>query len=279
MLLKTGACRFVLSLLLITALLTGCAIRPGPGPAPAPEPGPPGPADPPKPAYNLSGGFARPAYDTLPVEIRNWVDNSRQIMLGQSRLFGNYLYILVTYGEKPTGGHHVNITNVVETPEALVVKVDLLDPPPGQPVTQAFTYPYDLVVTAPTDREIRFDTTVEWPRVPTLLGIDHLEPIVAGRGGIRVFAPAPDSTVPDPFVFRGIANTFEGNVNYRVETRDGKPLLEHFTTGAQGDWGHFQEIVELPAEAPEALVLRVFTYSPKDGSVEGDFEIPITLRR
>jgi len=274
--------------MLIALLLAGCSTYPGPDPAPTPEPGPRDPADPSKPTYELNGGFARPAYDTLPAEIRNWVDNSRQIMLGQSRLFGNYLYILVTYGEKPTGGHEVRITDVVETPEALVVKVDLVDPPPGQPVTQALTYPYDLVVTAPTEKEVRFDVAAEWPVIPTLLGIDHLPPIAAGRGGVRVFAPAPDSTVPDPFCFRGIANTFEGTVNYRVETRDGKPLLEHFTTGAMGDWGYFREIVELPEQKGDSpleergtvpLLLRVFTYSAEDGSMQGEFEIPLTLRR
>lgn len=292
---KAGARRLVLALMLTVLLLAGCGIQPGPGPAPipAPEPGAKEPADPPKPAYDLSGGFARPAYDTLPEEIRDWVDNSRPIMLGQSRLFGNYLYILVTYGEKSTGGYDVNITDIRDTPEALVVKVQFVDPPPGQPVTQALTYPYDRVVIAPTDREIRFETATEWPRVPTLLGIDHLPPIAAGRGGIQVFAPAPESTVPNPFVFRGIANTFEGTVNFRVETKDGELLLEHFTTGTMGDWGYFEEIVELPEQKGDSLLeergtvpllLRVFTYNagyPHEGGgpILDEFEIPLTLQR
>ncbi len=241
-----------------------------------PGSGEPGPAT---PAFNLSEGVARPDLAELPSELQKWVQNSRQIMLGQSRIFGDYRYILMTYGEKPTGGYDVTITELEEHDDRLEVSVELTEPEDDQPVTQALTYPYDLVVTEPTDLEVEFRSAVdEWPHIPILRGIDYLQPIVAGRDGIQVFAPAPDSTVSSRFLFRGISNVFEGTVNYRVESAGGDLLLEEFTTGAMGDWGYFRELVELPVDAPDELVLRVFYYSAKDGSIRNDFVIPLHHR-
>ncbi len=43
----------------------------------------------------------------LPTEIKNWIENSKKIFLGQAYEYEDKLYILVTYGEKPTGGYTV----------------------------------------------------------------------------------------------------------------------------------------------------------------------------
>ncbi len=213
----------------------------------------------------------------LPVEIENWIENSKKIFLGQAYEYKDKLYILVTYGEKPTGGYTVEVVNIDDKPEALEITVKFSEPEPSQMVTQAITHPYDLKTINPTEKEIVFNAEGSESYLPTLRGISKLEPIAAGKDGIMVFEPVPESKTGKSVSFRGIANTFEGTVNYRLETMDDKELLEGFTTGAMGDWGYFEETIEVPDAAPNELKLRVFTYSAKDGSMQDEFEIPFTV--
>ena len=72
-----------------------------------------------------------------------------------------------------------------------------------------------------------------------------------------VFEPVPNSKTGKSVSFRGVANTFEGTVNYRLETMNDEKLLEGFTTGAMADWGYFEETIMFPIP-PEELKLRIF---------------------
>ena len=213
----------------------------------------------------------------VPTEIKNWIENSKKIFLGQAYEYEDKLYILVTYGEKPTGGYTVEVVNIDDKPETLEITVKFSEPEPGQMVTQAITYPYDLKTINPTNKEVVFIAEGSESYLPTLWGINKLEPIVAGKNGIMVFEPAPESKTGKSVSFRGIANTFEGTVNFRLETIGDKKLLEGYTTGSMGDWGYFEETVEIPESAPNELKLRVFTYSAKDGSMQDEFIIPFTV--
>ena len=173
----------------------------------------------------------------LPTEIENWIENSKKIFLGQAYEYEDKLYILVTYGEKPTGGYTVEILEINDKPEALEITVNFSEPEPDQTVTQAITYPYDLKIADPTDKEIIFNAQGSELFLPTLLGIDKLEQIVAGKDGIMVFEPAPNSKTGKSVSFRGVANTFEGTVNYRLETMNDEKLLEGFYNRSNGRLG------------------------------------------
>src|SRR5690606_40444795 len=61
-------------------------------------------------------------------------------------------WIMVAWGAKPTGGYIVDVEDVQRTRTGVVVlSVDLRVPGPGVIVTQAITYPYDLVAIDRTD--------------------------------------------------------------------------------------------------------------------------------
>lgn len=84
--------------------------------------------------------------DQLPADIQAWIEVSREKFQAQTRKDNGFLYILVTYGEKPTGGYAVEITGVAEKADRLVVTVKFAEPGPDDMVTQALTYPYDLMI-------------------------------------------------------------------------------------------------------------------------------------
>ncbi len=242
-------------------LLAGCgrqAVPPAPPAPPAPD-----------------AGQNQP----LPAEVEAWIDDSRTMFLGQSRLVGDTLYLLVTYGEKPTGGYTVEIGEIVVTADKVSVPVTFKRPAPGEMVTQALTYPYDLKTLAATELPVEFVLSGDEEYLPALVGIDELLPVVAESAGIKLFAPAPESTVSRTFVLEGVANVFEGNVQYKLQDRNGKLLDSGFTTGAMVDWGYFRTELTVPQEvaAGERLLLDVFTESAKDGSLEQQILYEIVL--
>lgn len=54
-------------------------------------------------------------------------------------------YVLITAGEKPTGGYQVQISDVNEVGGRIVVNWRLSSPAPGTMTTQALTYPYSII--------------------------------------------------------------------------------------------------------------------------------------
>ena len=59
--------------------------------------------------------------------------------------FGRETIIAVFLGEKPTGGHDIEITNVEQRDGGLVVSYAERSPQPGAMVTQAFIQPFHIV--------------------------------------------------------------------------------------------------------------------------------------
>lgn len=250
--------RWLFLIVITVVLLAGCGRQAVPPPPPAPP-----------------GQDKQP----LPAAVQAWVEDSRTMFLAQSRTVGDTRYLLVTYGEKPTGGYAVEIGEVVVANDKISVPVRFKKPAPGEMVTQALTYPYDLKEMEARDLPVEFVPSGDEEYLPTLVGIDELQPIVAGSPGIKLFAPAPKSVVSRNFALEGVANVFEGNVQYKLQDSNGRLLDSGFTTGAMGDWGFFRaELVVLnDVNAGETLLLDVFTTSAEDGSLEQQILVEIVL--
>lgn len=84
--------------------------------------------------------------DELPAEVQAWIDAATDNFGGQTFAHEGILYLLVTYGEKPTGGYAVEITDITEEEGKLVVTAHFTEPGEDEMVTQALTYPYDLAM-------------------------------------------------------------------------------------------------------------------------------------
>ena len=96
---------------------------------------------------------------------------------------------------------------------------------------------------------------------------------------ILVESPLPGSAVESPIDIHGVANTFEANLQYRIETQDGRLLADGFTTATCGTgcWGEYTIDVDyaLADTAPGFVV--VFESSAQDGRPINVVRIPVTL--
>lgn len=232
---------------------------------------------------NSNSGPETPAPDDstdhIPEAIQEWIGYSEELFLAQARLIEDNTYILVTYGEKPTGGFSVEITDVEKIDDGLKVFVNFTKPGEDELVTEALTYPYDLAVIENKFTDIEYIATGDETYIPTLYGMDFLTPIKAGSEWIKIFQPAPGEQVSRTIDVEGIANVFEGNVQYHLTTDSGLVLAEGFTTGAMIDWGFFSFSIDLPADTIPGtdLVLQLYTHSPKDGSTQDLVELLLRL--
>jgi len=104
--------------------------------------------------------------DQLPEEIETWIEDSKDQFAAQTYELEGILYLLVTYGEKPTGGFDVEITNIVVQDEKVEVTVEFTEPGEDDMVTQALTYPYDLAMLEDPGLPVEFIATGAESAVP-----------------------------------------------------------------------------------------------------------------
>ncbi len=225
--------------------------------------------------------FYRPHDHNLPNDIKNWVEFSKEVPLVQEREYDGKRYVLITEGEKPSGGYAVEVIDVVETAENLVIKVKLTKPAAEDMVTDALTYPYDIIVTENKELPLSFqDVDNESYIFMDLHSIDYIErPIEAASDWIKIFCPKPDEEVVGAFQLKGIANVHEGTVSYDLITKTGEVILSGFTTAAFTVWGYFEEEIQVPKELGDTeLYLELYSISMKDGSKMFKVTIPLSIQ-
>jgi hypothetical protein len=249
----------LLVVFMVAAILAGCSMQR---------------AQPQEP--DLEGGPHTVVLQAAPQEIQEWVANSLRLFAGQARDHGDRTYLLLTLGEKPTGGYEARISSLSVSGGDLVALCRFKEPSPGETVSQAKTYPFDLVTVPRLEVPVEFRAEGDTPpHIMRVLGSD-VEPIVAESTWIKVFEPRPGQVVAGSFSLRGLCSAFEGTVNYRL-MRNSSILHEGFATGAMGDWGYFEAVVPLDTAENGPAVLEVFTYSAKDGSVQDLISIDVTV--
>lgn len=104
--------------------------------------------------------------DELPAEVQSWIEAARSDFAAQTMEYEGVLYLLVTYGEKPTGGYDVEITEIVEAEDKLSVTVEFTEPGEDEMVTQALTYPYDLAMLDDPQLPVEFNATGAETEIP-----------------------------------------------------------------------------------------------------------------
>lgn len=106
--------------------------------------------------------------DELPAEVQAWIGAAANDFGGQTFVYKEILYLLVTYGEKPTGGYSVEITDIKENEGKLVVTADFTEPGEDEMVTQALTYPYDLAMLEDPGLPVEFVATGAETEIPVI---------------------------------------------------------------------------------------------------------------
>ncbi|MBS3983232.1 MAG: protease complex subunit PrcB family protein [Dethiobacter sp.] len=219
-----------------------------------------------------------PAQTAETAEIDAWVERSLPLFLAQSRELAGTQYLLVTYGLQ-NDGYAVEITAVDVEAERVKVTVQFTAPAQGQQGDGTVEYPYALREIPATGLPVVFVAQGAEEYLPRLQGLDYLPPIAAQSSGIKIFSPAPAEVVERSMTVRGVGNVFEGNIQYKLLAENETVLVSGFATAAMGDWQLFSiDIVIDEAVAVEGpILLRLYTYSAKDGSVQDLIEIPLTL--
>jgi hypothetical protein len=228
--------------------------------------------------------FNRSDNSDLPEEVGEWVDMLQELdrsPLWHTLTVDDTTYLYVGWGEKPTGGYDVSVKRIEKSSaDQIEVTVKFLSPSPDDMVTQALTYPFDLISFQSQDGI--YNIHPEGPDAPrmilTITSEQPLQPIKAGSASIKLFEPGGNDTVAQGFVVSGLASVFEATVNYRVYNSQGEILTESFTTASDGmNWGYFSFEPEFdrPPEASEEIILELFNIDAKDGEEINDFRVPL----
>lgn len=224
--------------------------------------------------------FDRPDPGSLPAAVRQWKDENARRLGTHTRDEGNRTYVLVAWGEKRTGGYAVRIEEIARGRGGDVVVVRLTAPGPDQMVTQAITYPSDLVVTREKlRRPVRFtysgDLTLTSP-LPGPRAPEQKEPQAATSKNFVVTAPTSGSVITSPVRIAGRARVFEATFNIEIE--DGHNVLarETVTASAGGpEWGTFDVTLPFASPTSPAGAILFVTYSARDGSRQEELILPV----
>ena len=104
--------------------------------------------------------FERPEPSTWPDQVSTWVDRHRMTR-GTYRLeLQGRTWVLVAWGQKPTGGYQVRVEDAVRTDVGTIrFTVRLAAPSPGAMVVQMLTHPFDLITIDGTGAPLAFQFT------------------------------------------------------------------------------------------------------------------------
>ncbi len=106
--------------------------------------------------------------DELPAEVQARIDAAIDSFGGQTFIHEDILYLLVTYGEKPTGGYEVEITEIKEEEGKLIVTAYFTEPGEDDFVSQALTYPYDLAMLDDPGLPVKFVAAGAETEIPVI---------------------------------------------------------------------------------------------------------------
>lgn len=218
-----------------------------------------------------SASYEEISREQAPQAVQDWVDRSLKMELGQSMTVGDKTYLLITRGEKNTGGFDVEVSGIQDRGDHWEVSVTYTDPGEN-PVIQVFTYPYTLIAMDKTDKPIQF-TEVNEQYLPQLVGITTLPPVEKESTNIKVFAPqANDNGV----VVSGVARVFEGALQYEVKGSDGSIKSNGYiqALAGGGDWGYFTFTLPL-SDWENKRTIELFSASPKDGARENQVQMQL----
>ncbi|HAA25259.1 MAG TPA: hypothetical protein DCE11_03955 [Ruminiclostridium sp.] len=82
----------------------------------------------------------------IPDDLADWVETNRKTQGIRFKVVGNKTYILISAGEKPTGGYSIQLESAtMVAPGSIYVTAQVISPAPDMMVTQVLTYPCILL--------------------------------------------------------------------------------------------------------------------------------------
>ncbi len=212
--------------------------------------------------------------EELPAGVARWVQAHHRQHGVHVLPAGEVRYVLVAWGEKPTGGYSLNVSHVTKSHLGTIdVVCELSVPDPDEMVTQALTYPYQVIALDAGNETIVVNFLGD-----SWLG-DALGQPSEDDADVVMKANLGDGDVaPNPLVVWGRARVYEATLELVVE--DGHYHLSKDTitvsTGAP-DWAEFAVVITLDAYTSAAGSIIAQVEDVKDGEIHEVSTIPITF--
>ncbi len=94
--------------------------------------------------------------DQLPEEVTSLIEERKAEAFQMAYSDGQYTYIIIGYGEQPTGGYSIQVNEVYMGADALWVDTDLIGPDETNNQDPVPSFPYAVVKIEMTDATIQF---------------------------------------------------------------------------------------------------------------------------
>ncbi len=93
----------------------------------------------------------------IPEDFRKEVDTKKINAFQMTYQEAEYLYLAVGYGEQASGGFNIKVVGLYEKGNTLCLETSLNGPGEDEVVSQKASYPYIVIKTQKSDKEVKFD--------------------------------------------------------------------------------------------------------------------------
>lgn len=101
--------------------------------------------------------FTVVAADEVPEELNAQIEAEKEEGFRLTYGDNGYLYIARGYGERKTSGYSVEVAACYETEDLICMETELLGPPKDEEIQEKSTYPYVVIKTEYTDKNVAFN--------------------------------------------------------------------------------------------------------------------------
>lgn len=95
--------------------------------------------------------------DTVPEEFKLLIEEKKNAPFKLTYADQGQLYIAEGYGEQPTTGYSVKVTELYETEDTVCINTNLSGPEKGEETKETATFPYVVVQLEYIEKDVLFD--------------------------------------------------------------------------------------------------------------------------
>lgn len=95
--------------------------------------------------------------EDIPEELEEMIDEKEEEPFKLTYADGGVLYIAVGYGEQPTTGYSIQVTELYESKNAIYIHTNLIGPSKDEKVLERETHPYIVVKLEYIDKNVVFE--------------------------------------------------------------------------------------------------------------------------
>lgn len=93
----------------------------------------------------------------IPDELKKLINEKKKETMKLTYNDKESLYIVVGYGEQPTGGYSIKVTDLYESKNGIYIKTDFVGPSKTENISQKQSYPFVVVKIEYSDKPVIFE--------------------------------------------------------------------------------------------------------------------------